>query len=535
MNCALFYTKTKMKELFLYLYHKPTSVNSTAKAHILRTLFLMLCLLNSVQASAQLTYLNRSTPEEEGLRSRDVLNFVDTLMRQKDTDMHGIMVLRNGKVIAEKYNEPFGPQYSHTLYSCSKTFTAVGIGLCIQDSLLKLDDKLVNLVDSTMLPPIIGDSLAAITIENLLTMQSGLPIDTKMRTVETEWVKAYLSHRMTNLPGKKFAYDSIDSYLLAAVVQKVTGKTLFALLRERIFTPMGITQVAWEESPEGITCGGWGLYLQLESMAKFGQLLLQKGEWNGNQLVSSEWVNEMMKHRATNTGGTKYGYQIWIMDHPGMVRCDGAYGQFIYIVPDRQMVVAMTQCMRGNANLEHKMVWNLSRKSSNKPLPASAELKILQNSRYRLTPVRGRANNSKRIFPFRVRLGSNILKWKEIAFEVKGNQLAMNPIMEAVVTTESGETFNMTFGYRNWHLNEIKGKPLNIRSFKNEFSNIKPPFYASASYAWQGDDDLQLQLHYVNWLTSCNIQFHFGANNVKANITTSDTTRPTAIAASLIK
>lgn len=524
-----------MKKLFLYLKQVPSAFDKRLKVIAIHLVLLACTLLSATQASAQLSYLKRGIPEEEGLRSKDILTFMDTLMRQKDTDMHGVMVLRNGKVIAEKYNEPFAAKYSHTLYSCSKTFTAIGVGLAIQDSLLHLDDKLVNFVDSIMLPPVIGDSLSAITVENLLTMQSGLPIDTKMRTYETEWVKAYLSHKMSTLPGKKFAYDSIDSYLLSAIVQKVTGKTLFAYLRDRIFTPMGITQVAWEESPEGISCGGWGLYLQLESMAKFGQLLLQKGVWNGHQLINAEWVTEMMKHHATNTGGTKYGYHIWVMDYPGVVRCDGAYGQFIYVIPDKQMVIAMTQCMRGNANLEHKASWNLSRKCTTKPLTASTDYKVLQNARYRFSPVKGKASSDKRMFPFTLKLGNNPLKWKEVVVNPKASKQLYSPTLELTVTTESGETFPLVCDYQNWHTNEIKGKPLNIRSFMNDFSNINPPFYASASYGWTGDDDLYVRLHYVNWLTSCLIHFRFLPNSVKAEITTSDSKQPAAFAATLLR
>ena len=318
---------------------------------------------------AQLTFLSRSTPEQEGLLSADMLAFLDTVMTQKDTDVHGLMVLRNGKVIAEKYNEPWAAQYGHTLYSCSKTFTGVAVGLAIEDSLLTLDTRLVDIL-SDMMPDSIAPGIDSITVEHLLTMTPGFPVDTQMRTVQNEWVKAYCSQVLASPPGTLFAYDSIDSYLLSAMVQRVYGRTILQLLRERIFTPLGITQVYWEESPEGISCGGWGLYMQLESMAKFGQLLLQKGNWEGQQLIAQEWIEQMMQPYAGKPGSdTRYGYHIWIMPYPGMVRCDGAYGQYIIVIPDRQMVVAMTQCMRGTGALEFQSVWNLSRKAQDRVMP----------------------------------------------------------------------------------------------------------------------------------------------------------------------
>ncbi len=476
------------------------------------TLAVLLSILCST-AFAQFSFLERSTPENEGLRSRDILNYIDTVMRQKDTDIHGVMILRNGKVIAEKYNEPFAAQYGHTLYSCSKTFTAVGVGLAIQDSLLHLDDPIVCVLDSAMLPPVIGDSLAAITVENLLTMQSSLPVDTRMRTIEDEWVKAYLSRKMVDLPGTLFAYDSIDSYLLAAIVQHVTGKTLFQLLRDRIFTPMGITQVSWEQSPEGVSCGGWGLYMQLESMAKFGQLLVQRGEWKGEQLVSSDWIDQMLTHHATNAGGSRYGYHIWLMDN-GIARCDGAYGQYIYVIPNRNMVIAMTQCMRGNGNLEHNATKALAAKAPENgaafdPITPTADQKTLQNARYRLSPAKGKPSSDHHLFPIHMRLPKNDLGWSEIELDLRQTKRQQSPIVQATVTTRTGETFPLICDYQDWHTNEIKGLPLNFREFRNNFSNILPPFYVAASYSWVNDDALSIRLQFVNWLTSCRLQFNF--------------------------
>lgn len=489
--------------------------------------------LLSLPAWPQLTYLERSTPEEQGLQSKDVLAYVDSLMSQSTADMHGLMILRNGKVVAEKYNEPFAAQYSHTQYSASKTFTAVAVGMAIQDSLLSLNDHLVDFVPD-MLPEVVDDSLAAITVEDLLTMRSGFPVDTNMRTIYPDWIRQYLSHKLVALPGTHFAYDSIDTYLLSAIVQKVEGITIFELLKNRLFTPMGITQVAWEESPEGITCGGWGLYLQLESMAKFGQLLLQRGQWNGEQLVDAEWIDAMTTLRVSQPNGQKYGYQIWLTDYPGMVRCDGAWGQYIYVIPDRQMVVAMTQCKR-SGTLDHKATWNLSRTSTvdGSGLPESPDYKALKNARYRFSPTRGKAT-SRHLLPVSVRLSSNPLEWARVDFDFKrqGNR---EPELVLKVTTSNNETFDLVCGFQKWTQNEIKGLPLNLRTFINNFSNIKPPFYAAASYGWTSEDDLYIRLHYVNWISSCRLHFRFNGNRVEPDIVLSSTDKRLRFNATVVK
>lgn len=482
---------------------------------------------------AQLTFLTRVSPEEEGIRSRDMLAFMDSMMSQRETDMHGVMVLRNGHVIGEKYNEPFEHKYNHTLYSCSKTFTAIAVGMAIEDSLLHLDDHLIDFFPD-IIPEQVSDSLAAITIHDLLTMQSGMGVDTQMRTFETEWIRFYLNKPMVAMPGTRYAYDSIVTYLLSAIVQTVEGQKVFDLLKKRLFTPMGITQVYWEESPEGVTCGGWGLYMQLESMAKFGQLLLQRGEWDGQQLVSAEWIDLMCQVHATQPGGGQYGYQIWITPYPNVVRCDGAYGQYIFVMPDQQMVVAMTQCNRGSNKNEQEWIWQLGQSASPTPLPeAPIDYRQLLNARYRLTPTRGNAASINHREKVHIRLGNNDLKWKELVMDF-GN-LNKTHELKVKVTTNSGKTFTIRCGHQTWITSPIKDYPLNFRPFQNNFTNLPEPFYVGASYAWTTPNDLFLRLHYVNWLSSCRLQFQFTGTGVSIGLLMSYTTKTVRIVGEIVK
>lgn len=476
-----------------------------------RYLLLLLACMTLLTVNAQTGDLQRTTPESQGLSSKKVLQMIDTLMAQTDTDIHGVMVLKNGKVIAEKYQSPWAAPYGHTLYSCSKTFTAVAVGLAVDDSLLTLESKLADILPD-MLPPMPSDSLLSISVRDLLTMQSGLPVDTYMRTVERNWVKAYLSHMMVAKPGELFAYDSIDTYLLSAMVQRVTGKTIWALLQERIFHPMHIMQSYWEESPEGISCGGWGLYLQLESMAKFGQLLAQKGIWAGRQLISAEWVEQMMTVQV-NTPGNRYGFHIWPCGYPDLWRADGAYGQYIYVMPGHNMVVAITQCMRGNGNLEHKSVYELALSASANALsPDPLTQKMLSEKSYVMPFTKGKASSPRHSMPFTVDLGKNDLDWRRMECLPEKDQLTVR------VTTMTGRTFDLVCGYQKWTLNSIDGKPLNFRPFKNHFSNIPEPFLVSASYGWTTTEDLYIRLHFVNWLTSCRLHINLKKEQVSGDL-----------------
>ncbi|MBQ0048689.1 MAG: serine hydrolase [Bacteroidales bacterium] len=467
---------------------------------------------------AQLTYLNRAIPEDVGLRSADVLQYLDTIMSQSDNDVHGVMLLRDGQVVAEKYNEPFEARYSHTLYSCSKTFTGVAVGLAIQDSLLQLTDRLVDLLPEH-LPLVVGDTLAAITVRDLLTMQSGWQADTRMRTVEKEWIRFYLNMKPTAMPGQRFVYDSICSYLLSAIVQKVEGQSIMELLKRRIFLPLGITQVAWEESPEGISCGGWGLYMQLESMAKFGQLLLNRGEWKGEQLISAAWVDEMMQHHSTTSTNQRYGYHIWLTDFPGMTQCDGAYGQYIMLLPDRHMAVALTQCMRGTAKKEQRLFYQLSQKVSDKPLPHDdASYRLLSHARYRLRPAKGKSFSDLMLSTVRLFLDRNDLGWRSVDLDFAAMRRSSTLTLQ--VTNQQGETYPIVCGSQKWVTSQIKGYPLNFRPFQGNFSNISGPFFVGASYSWTSDSDLYIRLHYTNWLSSCLLHFSFlPSGSVKTDIT----------------
>jgi CubicO group peptidase (beta-lactamase class C family) len=249
------------------------------------------------------------------------------------------------------------------------------VGLAIADGKLALTDKVIDFFPDK-LPAEVSDNLKAMTVRDLLTMSCGHDEEpTGQREEGVDWVEAFLAWPVVHEPGTFYLYNSLGTYMCSAIVQKVTGEKVVDYLDARLFQPLHIDKPMWEESPQGINCGGWGLYLKTEDLAKMGQLLLQKGEWNGRQLIPAEWVAEMSKKQvesinpgtrmedAAAKGMTKetsdwmqgYGYQMWRC-RPDCFRADGARGQYIIVVPDKNAVIAITSD-NGDLQGELNLVW----------------------------------------------------------------------------------------------------------------------------------------------------------------------------------
>ena len=309
----------------------------------------------------------------------------DTIAQAMDTffqeavndsmDIHSVMIVRDGSVIYSRWQSEGVDTVPHVLHSVSKTFTATAVGLAIADGKLALTDHVIDFFPDK-LPADVSDNLKAMTVRDLLTMSCGHDEEPSAHRGEaTDWVLAFLAHPVVHEPGTFYLYNSLGTYMLSAIVQKVTGEKVVDYLDTRLFQPLHIDKPKWEESPQGINCGGWGLYLKTEDLAKMGQLLLQKGEWNGQQIIPAEWVAEMSKkqvesinpgtriEQAAERGLTKetsdwmqgYGYQMWRC-RPGCFRADGARGQYIIVVPDKNAVIAITSDVE-NLQGELNLVW----------------------------------------------------------------------------------------------------------------------------------------------------------------------------------
>lgn len=281
----------------------------------------------------------RATPESQGISSELFAALLRELDASKDTEMHHFMALRHGKVICECDFAPYPKGMWHITHSMCKSITGMAIGMLIEEEKLKLDENIYDIFPdhinafSKIFRPVI-------TVENLLTMTSGVTFNESGIVSGNDWLGSFLNASVNGKPGTEFQYNSLNTYVLSAIVTKRTGETLTEYLTPRLFGPLGITKYYWETCPKGITKGGWGLFLCAEDMAKLGQLYLQRGKWHGQQLVSEYWIEiSTARHLKTQNDTYGYGYQLWMEQRPGSFEYNGMLGQNVIIYPDMDMVL----------------------------------------------------------------------------------------------------------------------------------------------------------------------------------------------------
>jgi len=266
------------------------------------------------------------------------------------SELHSMVIIKDGKLVYEQYAPGQEPDYYHILWSASKTFTATAIGFAVQEGLLTVNDKVISFFDESELPEEISPELASLKVWDLLTMTPGFNQDILSQTEAGTIAHpaAYtLACGFKRQPGTEFEYNSMATYLLSAIITKVSGVTCEEYLTPRLFEPLGIRKHIWETSVEGYSMGGWGLHITTRSFAKMGQFFASKGKWNGKQLLDPAWFDQAMSAQVSTASWGSiewqqgYGYQMWACTVPGCYRLDGAWGQYCLIFPDKNAAVAV--------------------------------------------------------------------------------------------------------------------------------------------------------------------------------------------------
>lgn len=304
--------------------------------------------------------LPRDVRQQSAINSA-VTEFVDA-MAADSMELHSVMVVQRGKVTAQRWLGDNTPDKPHVMWSVSKTFLSAAVGIAIGEGKLHLDDKVVEFFPDRIRPDVEGD-FQAMTLRDLLTMSSGHNEEPSKEG--DDLIANFFSTPLAHKPGEWFSYNSVGSYLISAMLQQATGETVLDYLRTRLFAPLKISDASWDESPQGINWGGWGLSLRTEDMAKMGQLMLQKGKWRRKQIIPEEWMNEATKFQIANywpgteTGDNDwwqgYGYHIWRCTHNAF-RADGSRGQYIIVIPEKQCVIVTTSNVREMED-ELTLIW----------------------------------------------------------------------------------------------------------------------------------------------------------------------------------
>ena len=447
------------------------------------------------------TRLPHATPEAMGISSEAILAFLDALGKSRH-EFHSFILVRHGQVVAEGWWSPYRPDLNHMLYSMSKSFTSTGIGFAVTEGRLKVDDRVAAFFPED-LPENVSDHLNALRVKDLLTMSVGHGQDSTGAIRESDnWVKNFLALPIPNPPGSVFLYNSGATYMLSAIVQKVTGQRLIDYLRPRLFGPLGVEGMTWDTCPRGINVGGWGLNLRTEGLAKFGQLFLQKGIWQGRQIIPAAWVEEATSFKiqqpvSPNAASTKdrndwlqgYCYQFW-RSRRHAYRGDGAFGQFTIVMPEQDAVLAITSetsDMQGELNL----VWeHLQPAMQDQALPANpnalADLRI-RLAALTLQPPRGESASpwvdkiSGRDFV----LEDNELKLNRVSFRFKDRTCLFT------ASDDRGD-YPVVCGLRGWRLSEtsVPGTPPNLVSERDLRRSVVSKTAASAT--WTDENTLQM-------------------------------------------
>ncbi len=484
------------------------------------TAILLLVLI--IHSNAQQSTLQHSTPEAEGVSAKDISAFVNAASGSK-TEFHSFILLRHGKVIAEGWWNPYRPDLKHTLYSCSKSFTATAIGFALQEKRLSLDDKVVKFFPAD-LPDTVSKFLSELSVRDVLMMSDGQSPDptSTVNTRDTNWIKGFLATPIINEPGTTFLYNSLGTYMLSAMVQKVTGQKTIDYLTPRLFTPLGIQGIDWETDTKGINTGGWGLRLKTEDMAKFAELFLQGGKWNGKQIIPADWVKEASTMKIMQDPSAPqskkdssdwlqgYCYQMWRCRHNAF-RGDGAFGQFMIVMPDEDVALAIT-AETADMQAEINLVWQYllpAFKKEKLPADAVADAALTKQLQTLALPVpqQNKETLSASLEGKTFTLDTNKLHLQKLSFHFVNNNCSVNFVTDTA-------SYAIPFGAGNWNFSQTNKPGPSLTAGAIENTTMLYPSKVAGAYTWKDSNTLQLVLRYIESPHTETFTCHLNDNKV---------------------
>jgi CubicO group peptidase (beta-lactamase class C family) len=470
--------------------------------------------------------LKRSSPEAEGIPSSAILEFIRALEQHTHPldAVQGLMLLRHGNVAVEGWWTPYGPDSQHPLYSLSKSFTSSGIGMAVQEGLLTVDDPVLKFFPEDV-PENPSENLKAMRVRHLLSMNTGHRVDptgqvfgqlnqvslfgrwvhdkeymSKQSSRDNDnWPKAFLSLPVDCQPGSWFVYNTAATYMLSAIITKLTGMPLLEYLRTRLLNPLGIENPHWQTDPRGINIGGSGLQSKTEDIARFGQMYLQKGLWDGQRILTEQWVAEATSVHSDNSNTQTnpdwtmgYGYQFWRCRHD-CYRGDGAFGQYCVVMAEQDAVLAIIGGVQDMQAVLDKVWQYLLPAMQTEALPANPQaygelrekLAILSLPLPKGQPSSPAEQWSGKIY----KLESNDLNLESIAIKFSHGAGTL------IIGDERGE-HPIQIGYATW----LTGTT-DVRGHVDES--------VAACGAWTADDNYEIRICYYDTMFCPIFRFHY--------------------------
>lgn len=463
--------------------------------------FLLLLLFTLSGLTQQLP---RSTPEAEGVSSEAIINFVNSYRKDKH-ELHSVMIIRHGKVIAEGWWSPYSATLKHSMYSVSKSWTSTAIGFAVDEKKLAVTDKVISffpefkdLADK----PYMQD----LTVKDLLTMSVGHEKDQSLKVFGSEnWAKSFLEVPIAKQPGTTFLYNTPGSFMLSAIINKVTGMSVIDYLKPRLFEPLGISGVDWETNMQGINAGGVGFRDKTEDMARLGLMYLYKGKFNGKQVLSEAWVNEATsKQILQNASATQaqrdssdwlqgYGYQFWRCRHNAF-RADGAFGQYIVMMPDQDAIVVITSeslDLQDDLNMIWRNLLPAFQPAALTPNPAGeAKLKQFFSLQHLDAPVSDIKSGDKNLLNKPFSLPSN--EYNIAGLKVSGKKKNLS----LTITTTDKKEHAIPLGFNRWTFSETDLHGPNLFRRAPVRFDLLAPYKLASSFRWTDSQTLEITVRY---------------------------------------
>ncbi len=480
--------------------------------------------------------LKRATPETQGVHPEGILRFLEETEKEA-LEMHSFMLIRHGKVVSEGWWYPYRPGIPHIMHSASKTFTATAVGFAVDEKRLKVEDKVIAIFPED-LPSTLSPFLKELTVKNLLSMTAGHADPPVYNADDDNWVKRFLAEPIVNEPGTTFQYSTYATYMLSAIVQKVTGQTVYDYLTPRLLEPLGIRDISWEVNKEGVNTGGWGLRIKTADLAKLGLFYLQKGQWEGKQLLSESWFTEATvpqiyqqpgrteAENAADEWAQGYGYQLWICTHDAY-RIDGAFGQFAIVLPKEDAVIAITGRITDTKRLL-QLIWDYL-------------VPVMEDNAFGIDPVQNDQLRSQLVSlqipdPFRTVDELQFPREETRTFRMEPNEMGITELTFQFGKDGSTEwkmvqrdtPYSFAFGQDGWKQGETERLSPYFSSPRRTATGL-PPFDVAGYAAWTAEHTLQLRLLWLN-----DIQFEtyacvFNGKEVTIEVTNSMDTEKEAV------